>query len=110
MAALGYEYEGGGIETNLLMTMSHAEPSTLPQAIFDWQNCIFGLPAPYNMMVINQNVTPMIAADDSQSKLEDQTAGTNGVADTEVDTIAAKKQRALKLLQDQGLSGALNGI
>ena len=51
----------------------------------------------------------MAATDASQRALAGENTGANGVVEPEVDTIEAKKRRARKLLQDQGLTGALDG-
>jgi hypothetical protein len=106
----GYNYEGGGVETSLLMSFSHTPPSSLPQARADWQTAVFSLPMPLRQYVVDPQVEPGNSLIASKQAPTNGIYSANGVDGTEVDTIETKKQRALQLLQDQGLTGALNGL
>jgi len=108
MAALGYEYEGGGIEGRLLLTESKAPPTSLDDARIDFGTCYLALPMDLRRKVVDPQVSPVTEAS-SDPVVETSYPG-DTLSLTEGDSLAEKKQRALRLLQDQGLSGALNGL
>ncbi|KAJ6119137.1 hypothetical protein N7523_003417 [Penicillium sp. IBT 18751x] len=111
MNNLGYDYEGGGIETGLLLTVSHSRPISIAQARTDWQECCFGLPASYKTKIVDPAVNPVALDQLPQQALpEEKTTGAKRLGDAEVGSISAGKQVARKWLQDQGISGVVNGV
>jgi len=108
MNALGYEYEGGGIEGRLLLTESKAPPTSLADARIDWSTCYLALPMELRKKIVDPQVSP--ATEASLDPVIETPYQGDTLSLTEGDSLAEKKQRALRLLQDQGLSGALNGL
>lgn len=111
MGSLGYDYEGGGIETELLMTLSHARPSTIVQARSDWQECCLNLPVNYRAKIADPAVNPM-ALDQltQQVPAEAKAVGVQRSGEVEAGSIAARKQIARRWLQDEGLNNVVDGI
>lgn len=111
MHDLHYDYEGGGIETSLLMTMSHAQPTSIVQARSDWHQTILDLPVSYRVMIVDPAVSPVAFGQLAQQALPDEeTTGVKRLGGADVGSIAAEKQLARKWLQDQELNGVVDGI
>lgn len=111
MRSFGYEYEGGGIETGLLMTVSHARPSTIVQARNDWQECCLNLPVNYRAMIADPAVDPMALGQlTSLATSKEKPIGAHRTGEVEVDSITARKQVARQLLEDEGLRSIVDGV
>jgi hypothetical protein len=111
MRSFGYEYEGGGIETGLLMTLSHARPSTIVQARNDWQECCLNLPVNYRAMIADPAVDPMALGQlTSQATSKEKAIEGQRTGEVDVDFITGRKQAARKLLEGEGLRGIVDGV